>query len=94
MRNMKVSFWWTGMDQTTKRFDDRAHCEHWRRSRSPQNPQNWTYSRKLLVTFQVCILNFGIYIGSSIYTPGELSIMEEFGVSEVVTTLGLCLFVL
>jgi DHA1 family multidrug resistance protein-like MFS transporter len=46
------------------------------------------------MTFQICILNFGIYIGSSIYTPGEEDIMEEFGVSEVVATLGLSLFVL
>ncbi|KAE9372880.1 MFS general substrate transporter [Stipitochalara longipes BDJ] len=59
-----------------------------------ENPQNWSSGRKLLVTFQICVLNFGIYIGSSIYTPGELSIMEEFGASEVVATLGLSLFVL
>lgn len=59
-----------------------------------QNPQNWSRSRKLLVTSLICILNFGIYIGSSIYTPGEQDIMEEFGVSEVVATLGLSLFVL
>ncbi|KAL2687884.1 hypothetical protein Neosp_005453 [[Neocosmospora] mangrovei] len=51
-------------------------------------------SRKLLVTVQICILNFGIYIGSSIYTPGELSVMEEFGASELIATLGLSLFVL
>ncbi|KAF7561805.1 hypothetical protein G7046_g2351 [Stylonectria norvegica] len=60
----------------------------------PENPQNWSTSRKLLVTFQICVLNFGIYIGSSIYTPGEQQVMEEFGVSEIVATLGLSLFVL
>ncbi|UPL00555.1 hypothetical protein LCI18_011489 [Fusarium solani-melongenae] len=59
-----------------------------------ENPQNWSSSRKLLVTFQICILNFGIYIGSSIYTPGELSVMEEFGANEIMATLGLSLFVL
>lgn len=59
-----------------------------------QNPQNWSRNRKLLVTFQICVLNFGIYIGSSIYTPGEQDIMDKFGVSEVVATLGLSLFVL
>jgi DHA1 family multidrug resistance protein-like MFS transporter len=46
------------------------------------------------VTVQICILNFGIYTGSSIYTPGELSVMEEFGASDIVATLGLSLFVL
>ncbi|RSL97651.1 hypothetical protein CDV31_012929 [Fusarium ambrosium] len=66
----------------------------WYGKDDPENPQNWPSSRKLLVTFQICILNFGIYIGSSIYTPGELSVMEEFGASEIVATLGLSLFVL
>ncbi|KAM6505171.1 hypothetical protein FSOLCH5_015090 [Fusarium solani] len=61
---------------------------------SIENPQNWSSSRKLLVTVQICILNFGIYTGSSIYTPGELSVMEEFGAREIVATLGLSLFVL
>lgn len=42
----------------------------------------------------MCVLNFGIYIGSSIYTPGEMDVMEEFGIGEVVATLGLSLFVL
>ncbi|RMJ16022.1 hypothetical protein CDV36_004278 [Fusarium kuroshium] len=66
----------------------------WYGKDDPENPQNWSSSRKLLVTFQICILNFGIYIGSSIYTPGELSVMEDFGASEIVATLGLSLFVL
>ncbi|RDW74892.1 caffeine resistance protein [Coleophoma cylindrospora] len=66
----------------------------WYGPNDQENPQNWSAGRKLLVTFQICVLNFGIYIGSSIYTPGELSIIKEFGVSEVVATLGLSLFVL
>ncbi|PVH88930.1 MFS general substrate transporter [Cadophora sp. DSE1049] len=70
------------------------HLVDWYGPGDLENPQNWSTCRKLLITFQICILNFGIYIGSSIYTPGEHSIMEEFGVSEVVATLGLSLFVL
>ena len=50
--------------------------------------------RKLLITSQICLLNFGIYIGSSIYTPGELTVMEELAASELVAILGLSLFVL
>lgn len=46
------------------------------------------------MTFQICVLNFAFYIASSIYVPGEQSIMEEFGVSETVATLGLSLFTL
>lgn len=48
----------------------------------------------MLVVFQICLLNFSFYIASSIYTPGQTSIMEEFGVSEIVATLGLSLFTL
>jgi DHA1 family multidrug resistance protein-like MFS transporter len=59
-----------------------------------KNPQNWPESRKLLVTLQICILNFAVYIGSAIYTPGETEIMEDFGVNDVTATLGLSLFVL
>ena len=59
-----------------------------------QNPHNWPSSWKLLVTFQICLLNFAFYIASSIYVPGEASIMEEFHVSETVATLGLSLFTL
>lgn len=44
--------------------------------------------------FQLCILNFGVYIASSIYVPGEQDLMEEFGVSVIVATLGLSLFTL
>lgn len=37
-------------------------------------------------------MNFAFYIASSIYVPGERSIMADFGVSEIVATLGLSLF--
>jgi DHA1 family multidrug resistance protein-like MFS transporter len=57
-----------------------------------QNPQNWSALWKATISFQMCILNFGVYIASSIYVPGEQSIMQNFGVSETVVTLGLSLF--
>ncbi|KAI9658381.1 MAG: hypothetical protein M1821_002514 [Bathelium mastoideum] len=43
---------------------------------------------------EMCILNFAVYIASSIYTPGEQSFIQEFGASETVATLGLSLFTL
>lgn len=59
-----------------------------------QNPQNWPNALKHLVTFQICLLNFAVYLASSIYVPGEAGFMEEFGVSDIVATLGLSLFTL
>ena len=38
------------------------------------------------------VLNFGIYIGSSIYVPGEAGVMVDFGVSDTVATLGLSMY--
>jgi DHA1 family multidrug resistance protein-like MFS transporter len=40
----------------------------------------------------MCILNFVVYVASSLYVPGEQSLTEEFGVSTIVATLGLSLF--
>lgn len=63
-------------------------------SQLSQNPQNWPSGLKHLIAFQLCLLNFAVYIASSIYVPGEASLMAEFGVSEIVATLGLSLFTL
>ncbi|UKZ53521.1 hypothetical protein TrVGV298_007313 [Trichoderma virens] len=60
----------------------------------PENPRNWPLVWKNLMMFQLCVLNFAVYMASSIYVPGELGVMKEFGVSEVVATLGLSLFTL
>ncbi|RDW61946.1 hypothetical protein BP6252_11379 [Coleophoma cylindrospora] len=60
----------------------------------PENPTNWSSVKKLFVTCQLCFLNLVVYMGSSIYSSGELGVMNHFDVSEVVVTLGLTLFVL
>lgn len=61
---------------------------------APQNPQNWPNGLKHLVAFQMCLLNFAVYIASSIYVPGEPYLIEDFGVSPIVAVLGLSLFTL
>ncbi|KAK8068657.1 MFS general substrate transporter [Apiospora saccharicola] len=58
------------------------------------NPHNYPRHLKVLIMMQMCILNFAVYIASSIYVPGEELLMEEFGVSVEVATLGLSLFTL
>ncbi|GIZ39941.1 hypothetical protein CKM354_000330200 [Cercospora kikuchii] len=58
-----------------------------------ENPQNWSLGKKCFVTFEICLLTTSVYIGSSIYSAGTMSVMETFGVSQVAATLGLCLFV-
>lgn len=60
---------------------------------TPQNPMNWSTRKKVFVTFEICLLTFGVYIGSAIYSAGIQSLAMEFRVSEVAATLGLTLFV-
>lgn len=57
------------------------------------NPQNWSTGKKFFVTFQLCLLTTSVYIGSSIYSAGEESVVAIFGVGRVAATLGLTLFV-
>ena len=69
-----------------------AFLVDWYGPDDPENPRNWSSSWKLLVTLQICIFNFAVYIGSSIYVPGEADIMRGFDVSEIVATLGLSFY--
>jgi len=66
----------------------------WYSEDDPANPMNWSLFKKNCVTAQLCLLTFSIYIGSAIYSPGYESLNQDFGVSSVVATLGLTLFVL
>lgn len=56
-------------------------------------PRNWSFAKKCLVTFEICLLTTSVYIGSSIYSAGTENVMATFGVSRVAATLGLTLFV-
>lgn len=58
------------------------------------NPMTWSLGKKCFVTFCICFLTFSIYIGSSIYSPGEQSLMKNFNDNLFQATLGLSLFVL
>ncbi|GKT43612.1 caffeine resistance protein 5 [Colletotrichum spaethianum] len=59
----------------------------------PNDPENWSLVKKVFVTFQVCLLTAGVYIGSAIYTAGLTDVMQVFGVSQVFALLGLTLFI-
>lgn len=66
----------------------------WEGSDDPGNPQNWSTRKKIFVSFLICLLTFGVYIGSSIYSPGTQQVAMEFQISQVAATLGLTMFVL
>ncbi|KAI1825901.1 cycloheximide resistance protein [Xylaria intraflava] len=57
-------------------------------------PHNWSTFKKTLVSAEISILTFSIYIGSSIVTTAEPTFIEIFGVSQQVSSLSLSLYVL
>ncbi|CAA9958331.1 hypothetical protein P3342_003190 [Pyrenophora teres f. teres] len=69
------------------------HVIDWYGPDDPQNPRNWSRWKRYFVTFEICFLTFSVYIGSAIYTPGLMGVMQEFGVAQVPATLGLTLYV-
>ncbi|KAF1988013.1 MFS general substrate transporter [Aulographum hederae CBS 113979] len=78
------------------RAPSRTECDWivtWTGKEDSENPQNWSTTKKLIVSGQVWLLTFTIYLGSSIYTPGIPGVAEDFQVSIVTATLGLTLFV-
>ncbi|CAR30442.1 MFS transporter [Lachancea thermotolerans CBS 6340] len=66
----------------------------WNGPSDPENPHNWSRSKKGFVVVQIMILTCVTYMGASIYTPGQEYIQQEFGVGHVVGTLNLSLYVL
>ncbi|KAI1202124.1 major facilitator superfamily domain-containing protein [Nemania serpens] len=79
---------------SSQRADDGQdfYIVDWYGPGDPENPLNWSEGWKFLIAAEVCILNFSVYVASSLYVPGEESLQKEFGVSTVVATLGLSLF--
>lgn len=60
----------------------------------PEHPHNWSTWKRTIVITQVMLLTSVTYMGSSIYTPGQTEVQEEFKVGHVVGTLNLSLYVL
>jgi DHA1 family multidrug resistance protein-like MFS transporter len=83
----------TGMGQTIRKYDISTAVYLHVAKRHLQNPRNWSRGKKIFVTFEICFLTFSVYIGSAIYTPGLLDVVQVFGVSQVAAVLGLCLYV-
>ncbi|KAL7912399.1 major facilitator superfamily domain-containing protein [Trichoderma velutinum] len=66
----------------------------WYTSDDSENPQNWSSKKKLWIACVINMYSFTVYLGSSIYSPGVPQMVAQFGVSEIVGSLGLALYVL
>ncbi|GAA5868162.1 hypothetical protein JCM1840_006163 [Sporobolomyces johnsonii] len=76
------------------RHDHYMYLVDWEGDDDQENPQNWSRPKRFFVAGQISVLTASVYMGSAIYTPGELSLMQDFGVSRTVSILGLTLFIL
>lgn len=58
------------------------------------NPQNWSLRKKLYHTLIPTSIAFLCPFGSSVYTPGRQQVQRQFGVSQEVSLLPFCLYLL
>ncbi|KAJ5668165.1 uncharacterized protein N7477_006735 [Penicillium maclennaniae] len=93
-RSRRMSCASTVQDDNQNRSNDQALVISWRGPDDSENPQNWSITKKALVSGLIWLLTFAIYVGSSIYTPGIPGVTQQFGVSSVAAVSGLTLFVL
>lgn len=82
--------------------DDEARPGHrngiilvdWYDESDTQNPQNWSSWKKSFVTAILWLYTFTVYCASAIYTPSIEGVMDEYGVGNTLSSLGLSLYVL
>ncbi|KAL4914543.1 major facilitator superfamily domain-containing protein [Aspergillus aurantiobrunneus] len=65
----------------------------WYGKDDPESPYNWSFGKKLWVAMLLFAYTFSVYIGSSLYTAGTHAIVESYGVSNTVASLGLSVYV-
>lgn len=66
----------------------------WYNEEDPENPQNWSTSKKVVVTTVLWLYTFTVYCASAIYTPSLEGVQVEYQVGHIVASLGLSLYVL
>jgi MFS transporter, DHA1 family, multidrug resistance protein len=60
----------------------------------PENPKNFPAARKWIITASMGMCTFVVTFSSSIFSVAVAPVMDEFGISRVVATLGVALFLL
>jgi DHA1 family multidrug resistance protein-like MFS transporter len=77
-----------------KKTKDGSILVDWYYTDDLENPHNWSNGKRAFVTILICLYTFVVYTTSAIYTSSTEGVMKEFGVSTLVATLGLSLYVL
>lgn len=77
-----------------RKTQDGSILVDWYYTDDSENPHNWSNRKRALITIMICLYTFVVYTTSAIYTSSTAGVMKEFGVSTLVATLGLSLYVL
>jgi DHA1 family multidrug resistance protein-like MFS transporter len=77
-----------------KKTKDGTILVDWYYTDDSENPHNWSNGKRALIATLICLYTFVVYTTSAIYTSSTEGIMKEFGVSTLLATLGLSLYVL
>ncbi|KAF2200847.1 benomyl/methotrexate resistance protein [Delitschia confertaspora ATCC 74209] len=75
-------------------LDDGTILVDWYTTDDPENPQNWSFGKKAVVSILIYTYTLAVYMGSAIYAPSEEGVMRRFGVSIQSASLGLSMYVL
>ncbi|KAJ5674148.1 major facilitator superfamily domain-containing protein [Penicillium macrosclerotiorum] len=77
-----------------KKTKDGVILVDWYYTDDSENPHNWSNTKRALMATLICLYTFVVYTTSAIYTSSVQGIMQQFGVSDLLATLGLSLYVL
>lgn len=77
-----------------EKLDDGTILVDWYTTDDPDNPQNWSFGKKMTVSTCIYLYTMAVYMGSSIYAPAEGQIIQRFGVNAELASMGLSMYVL
>ncbi|KAL4802482.1 major facilitator superfamily domain-containing protein [Aspergillus unguis] len=67
----------------------RARLQEWSSDDDPENPRNWSTTRKILTTTVIGLIGFATTVNASIYSSGHEQVKAQFDVSTTVSLLPL-----
>ena len=73
---------------------EKTNTVTWDGPRDPENPKNWSKTRKWLIVATTCLRAFCVTFSSSVFSAAVGATAEEFNTSSEVMILGVSLFVL
>ncbi|CAL9729934.1 fluconazole resistance protein 1 [Monosporozyma unispora] len=81
-------------ETSVRSITDDPFLVKWNGEDDPENPRNWTTTKKFVLMVLIMLYSCINYMGASVYTPGQEQIQKEFHVGHVTATLNLSMYVL